>query len=149
MDTKNCSNVKILVRIRSPDTTGVTQKDEAKRTMNEQTLSRSKSPSRTTQLNKPRTGSKSPSNNTLKSKYFFNTETTTPVIAAGLKENVKYSIFTSVSPSNTVVVTNNPISGKLINSTFLTTNDLFEYSYSLIKDATLLEYDRVYNESQK
>jgi hypothetical protein len=148
MDTTNCSNVKILVRIRSPDQSTNQPQDDHRRTEKRSPVNRYKSPTKTTSLNKSRSGSKSPSNS-LKSIYIIKKETTTPIIAKGLKENTKYSIFTSVSPSNTVVVTNNPISGKLINSTFLTTNDLFEYSYSLIKDATLLEFDRVYNESQK
>jgi hypothetical protein len=150
MDTKNCSNVRILVRIRSPGMDTTPQREPLNRNDEKQTANRYKSPlNRSKDANKSRSGSKSPSSNSLKSNTALTIENTTPLIANGLKENAKYSIFTSLSPSNTIVVTNNPINGKLINNTFLTTNDLFDYSYSLIKDATLLEFDRVYNESIK
>jgi len=47
------------------------------------------------------------------------------------------------------VVTPKSIKGKLINDTFTTTNDLDNYSLSILKNATLLEFDRVYNETHK
>lgn len=47
------------------------------------------------------------------------------------------------------MTTNKPITGKLINNTFTDTKALYEYSYTIIKDATLLEFDRVYNETHK
>lgn len=37
----------------------------------------------------------------------------------------------------------------MINETLATTADLYEYSYSILKNATLLEFDRVYNETHK
>lgn len=66
-----------------------------------------------------------------------------------LSDDKKYTIFTSTAASNTVVVSDKPITGKLINDTFLSKNDLYEYSYSIIKNATLLEFDRVYSEAHK
>ena len=67
----------------------------------------------------------------------------------GLDENKKYSIFTSTTPSNTLVVTDKPISGKLINNTFRATGDLYEFSRSILKSSSLYEFDRVYNETHK
>ena len=80
----------------------------------------------------------------------FLLEKATSIIAKEkLDESSKYNIFTASSPSNTIVVTPKSISGQLINDTFRTTNDLYEYSFSILKKATLLEFDRVYNETHQ
>ena len=66
-----------------------------------------------------------------------------------LKENRNYNIFTSVDASDTVVVSNKPITGRLINTSCRSTSDLYEYNHNLMKDTTLLEFDRIYNETHK
>ena len=66
-----------------------------------------------------------------------------------LYEEENYTIFTSNKPSGSLVCTNKPISGRLINSSFITEKDLYEYSYSLIKESNILVFDRVYNENSK
>lgn len=64
-------------------------------------------------------------------------------------ENVKYTIFTSVEASDTIVVSNKPIAGRLINTSCRQTSDLYDYSHNLMKDTSLLQFDRVYNETHK
>lgn len=66
-----------------------------------------------------------------------------------LNDNVNYTVFTSKEPSGSIVCSNKPINGKLINSSFLTEKDLYEYSYTLIKDSNILLFDKVYNETVK
>ena len=72
---------------------------------------------------------------------------TAPSAQLGLSETTKYTIFTNKHPSNTIVVTSKPITGKTINDTFKKTNDLYEFSKTILKDSSLIEYDKVYNES--
>ena len=64
-----------------------------------------------------------------------------------LNENIKYSIFTSTPPSNILCISSQPISGKSINDTFKTKNDLHEFSQTILKETSLLEYDSIYNET--
>jgi len=66
-----------------------------------------------------------------------------------LKDDTKYNIFTSVEPSDTVVISDKHISGRLINTSCRQTSDLYDYNHNLMKDTTLLEFDRVYNETHK
>ena len=145
MDTP--SNVRIIVRIRAPDvpekSSNQEDKENQQKSQKPVNSSKSKSP-----VNKPRQLTKSPTNST-KPKKKVTPEKVVAVQTNTLRENVKYSIFTSLEPSNTIVISNSPISGKLINNTFHNSNDLYEYSYSLIKDASIMEFDRVYNEIHK
>ena len=74
---------------------------------------------------------------------------TSPLPLQGLNENTKYTMFTCRQPANTVLVSNKPIIGKNINDTFKTTNDLYDFSKTILKETSLLEFDKVYNESNK
>ena len=67
----------------------------------------------------------------------------------GVNENTKYTMFTSRQPANTVLVSSKPIEGKNINDTFKNTTDLYDFSKTILKETSLLEFDRVYNESTK
>lgn len=60
-------------------------------------------------------------------------------------DNINFTIFTSNEPSGTVICSMKPIAGRLINSSFISEKDLFEHSFSLLKDASLLSFDQVYN----
>ena len=65
----------------------------------------------------------------------------------GLNPNIKYTMFTCKQPSNTLIISSKPIKGSSINETFLTKNDLYDFSQSILKDTSLLEFDKVYNET--
>ena len=68
--------------------------------------------------------------------------------STSLNETTKYTIFTCTPhPSNTLIITSKPITGKTISETFKTTSDLHEFSKTILKDTTLLEFDNVYNET--
>ena len=65
-----------------------------------------------------------------------------------LNETTKYTIFTCTSqPSNTLIITPKPITGKTISETFKIPSDLHDFSKTILKDTTLLEFDNVYNEA--
>ena len=65
----------------------------------------------------------------------------------GLNPDTKYTMFTCKQPSNTLIVSSKPIKGSSINETFLTKNDLYDFSQSILKETSLLEFDKVYNET--
>ena len=65
----------------------------------------------------------------------------------GLNPSIKYTMFTCKQPSNTLIISSKPIKGSSINETFLTKNDLYDFSQSILKDTSLLEFDKVYNET--
>ena len=64
-----------------------------------------------------------------------------------LDPNSKYTIFTSKNPSNLLIISNKQISGNSINDNFITKNDLYDFSQSILKETSLLEFDKVYNET--
>ena len=64
-----------------------------------------------------------------------------------LSETMKYTMFTSNPTSDVLLVTAKPIYGKNINETFKTKDDLIEFTRSILKDTSLLEFDHVYNET--
>jgi hypothetical protein len=66
-----------------------------------------------------------------------------------LVTNEGYTIFTSIKRSNICVITNNAIKGKLIQETFQSSNEIYDYSVNLMNDSTILEFDSVYNERNK
>ena len=51
--------------------------------------------------------------------------------------------------SNICVIANNPINGKLVQETFQTSNEIYDYSVNLMNDCSILEFDAVYNEQHK
>lgn len=66
-----------------------------------------------------------------------------------LSNDINYTLFTSKEPSGSLVCCDKPIQGKLINTSFISEKDLYDYSYSLIKDSNILLFDKVYNETAK
>ena len=64
-----------------------------------------------------------------------------------LSGTMKYTMFTSNPTSDVLLVTAKPIYGKNINETFKTKDDLIEFTRSILKDTSLLEFDHVYNET--
>ncbi len=65
----------------------------------------------------------------------------------GLNSEIKYTMFTCKEPSNTLIISSKPIKGSSINETFFTKNDLYDFSQSILKETSLLEFDKVYNET--
>ncbi len=65
----------------------------------------------------------------------------------GLNSETKYTMFTCKQPSNLLIISSKPIKGSSINETFITKNDLYDFSQSILKETSLLEFDKVYNET--
>ena len=55
-------------------------------------------------------------------------------------------IWSAISFANLLIVSSKPIKGSSINETFITKNDLYDFSQSILKETSLLEFDKVYNE---
>jgi hypothetical protein len=69
------------------------------------------------------------------------------IINRNIDESTKYTIFTTKNPSNTLIISNKPIKGSSINQTFITANDLYDFNRTILKQTSLLQFDRVYNET--
>ncbi len=141
------SSVKLIVRIKSAkeeDRSKIAEFEESNnpvksgmKTPNRAVTQSFKQPTKSPAVNK----SKNPLSHswTLEQKENLNKK-------PALKDNIKYTIYTSSEPSDTVVVSNKPIAGRLINNECRQTSDLYDYSHNLMKDATLLEFTRIYSE---
>ena len=125
--------LKIIVKIRNPRDDDV-KKSNLSKTVDEKKFQQIENKVRS--LNKIKVGAKSPNKNNgdIKDK---------------LNINANYTIFTSIDKSNLCVVTNNGISGKLIQETFQTSNEIYDYSVNLMNNSSILEFDAVYNEQYK
>lgn len=125
--------LKIIVKIRNPREDDV-KKSNLSKTVDEKKFQQIENKVRS--LNKIKVGAKSPNKNNgdIKDK---------------LNINANYTIFTSIDKSNLCVVTNNGISGKLIQETFQTSNEIYDYSVNLMNNSSILEFDAVYNEQYK
>lgn len=139
-ETTPQAHIKVITRLRGPISKSTS--------FPKPSLSPSKSPSSRKasskspiSKNRPKNTSKSPSQQST------SPTSTAPSVQIGLNETTKYTIFTNKHPSNTIVITSKPITGKTINDTFKKTNDLYEFSKTILKDSSLIEYDKVYNES--
>jgi len=129
------SKTKIIVRIRNVK--------EDKKTVRTSTKSSFEDKKPTTISNKS-----SSSNKTNKSAVKYMKSETNDTNSY-LNTNESYTIFTSIKRSNICVVTNIGIKGKLIQDTFQSSNEIYDYSVNLMNDATILEFDSVYNERNK
>ena len=125
-------NVSIIVRLRGPDGI-INQIPEIQNKKNSKSPSQKKTFQR---LNSRIKTTKTPEKNK-------NQKTN---ISNGLDSDSKYTMFTSKNPSNLLIVSNKPITGKAINENFITKNDLYDFSQSILKETSLLEFDKVYNE---
>ena len=120
-------NIRIITRLRGP------QNQISNQLINpESKITSSKSPNKKIQPQKKTTTSKSP----ISKKQNI-----------GLNPDTKYTIFTSKQQSNLLIVSSKPIKGSSINETFKTKNDLYDFSQSILKETSLLEFDKVYNET--
>jgi len=122
MYEENTPNVRYIVRIRSPGT-----KDD-----------KSKVETMDVKLINTKTGVKTLPKTPVKNNK-------SPI----LKDNINYTIFTSSEPGKTLAISNKPIAGRLINQTIISESDITDYSHNIIKDANIMEFDRIYNETQR
>ena len=63
-----------------------------------------------------------------------------------IKDNVKYTMFTSGESSNIMLVSKKPITGSTINEALKVCNNLYDFHNSILNETSLLEYDKIYNE---
>ena len=140
---KSLINLKTLVKIKLPDAKEI-QISKQQSNQNDQNKANKNDKNQPKKQKSP-TNSKNKANNNLNK----STTSTSNVNKVGLQDDSNYTIFSSKDPSGSLVCSNKPISGKLINNSFITEKDLYEFSYSLIKDSNILLFDRVYNENIK
>ena len=133
MDYSSLSNIHIITRLRGPIQTQKTKDSSnlSKDPLNTKSSSSSK---------------KKPLNNASKNQS-AKKESKPSKFISQLSDNTKYTIFTSNPPSNTLLVSNQPILGKSINEAFRTNKDLYDFTHSILKDTSLFEFDKIYNET--
>ena len=124
-------NVKIICRLRGP----IKSKSTAKKTKKIIAKSPSSKIVKSTKNKTKNSKSKSPNIHPQ------------PTINLNIDEQTKYTIFTTKNPSNTLIISNKPIKGSSINQTFITANDLYDFNRTILKQTSLLQFDRVYNET--
>ena len=118
-------NISIIVRLRGP-----------KKNNNESTSQKAIMKPLKKTTSSPRSNSKNKITNIQKTKN----------LKKGLDPETKYTIFTCKQPSKTLIVSNKPLKGSSINDAFNTPTDLYDFSQSILKETSLLEFDKVYNE---
>ena len=67
--------------------------------------------------------------------------------AIKLKDDIRYTMFTSGDSSNIMLVSQKPIKGSTINEALKVCDNLYEFHNSILNEASLLEYDKIYNET--
>ena len=85
--------------------------------------------------------------NKSKTSQFKNIKSEPNVTNKKIKDNVKYTMFTSNDSSNIMLVSKKPIKGSTINEALKVCNNLYEFHNSILNETTLLEYDKIYNET--
>ena len=65
-----------------------------------------------------------------------------------IKDNIKYTMFTSGDSSNIMLVSKKPIKGSTINDALKVCDNLYDFHNSILNETSLLEYDKIYNETQ-
>lgn len=140
--------LKTLIKIRQPDPNTTVNLTPVSKNKGKTPFDQSNLSNKTERKSIP---SKSPNRSTTKQSSRSQLKINTSINANkdSLNENANYTIFTSKEPSGSIVCSNKPIQGKLINSSFITEKDLYEYSYALIKDSNILLFDKIYNENVK
>ena len=66
--------------------------------------------------------------------------------ASKLKDDIKYTMFTSGDSSNIMLVSQKPIKGSTINEALKVCDNLYEFHNSILNETSILEYDKIYNE---
>ena len=85
--------------------------------------------------------------NKSKTSQFKNIKSEPNIMNRKIKDNIKYTMFTSNDSSNIMLVSKKPIKGSTINEALKVCNNLYEFHNSILNETTLLEYDKIYNET--
>ena len=64
-----------------------------------------------------------------------------------LKDDLKYTMFTSGESSKIMLVSQKPIKGATINEALKVCDNLYEFHNSILNETSILEYDKIYNET--
>ena len=64
-----------------------------------------------------------------------------------LKDDLKYTMFTSGESSKIMLVSQKPIKGSTINEALKVCDNLYEFHNSILNETSILEYDKIYNET--
>ena len=64
-----------------------------------------------------------------------------------LKDDIKYTMFTSGESSKIMLVSQKPIKGATINEALKVCDNLYEFHNSILNETSILEYDKIYNET--
>ena len=64
-----------------------------------------------------------------------------------LKDDLKYTMFTSGESSKIMLVSQKPIKGVTINEALKVCDNLYEFHNSILNETSILEYDKIYNET--
>ena len=67
--------------------------------------------------------------------------------ASKLKDDIKYTMFSSGDSSNIMLVSPKPIKGSTLNEALKVCDNLYEFHNSILNETSLLEYDKIYNET--
>ena len=67
--------------------------------------------------------------------------------APKLKDDIKYTMFSSGDSSNIMLVSPKPIKGSTLNEALKVCDNLYEVHNSILNETSLLEYDKIYNET--
>ena len=102
-----------------------------------------------TKLNKPSTNLNNSISSLNKSKTTqFKTNKSAPkLINNRIKDNIKYTMFTSSDSSNIMLISKKPIKGSTINEALKVCDNLYDFHNSILNETSLLEYDKTYNET--
>ena len=74
-------------------------------------------------------------------------KSTPKLINNKIRDNVNYTMFTSNDSSNTMIVSKKPIKGSTINEALKVCDNLYDFHNSILNETSLLEYDKIYNET--
>ena len=85
--------------------------------------------------------------NKSKVSQFKNIKSEPNIMNRKIKDNIKYTMFTSNDSSNIMLVSKKPIKGSTINEALKVCSNLYEFHNSILNETTLLEYDKIYNET--
>ena len=78
---------------------------------------------------------------------FKNNKSEPNLLNKKIKDNIKYTMFTSKDSSNVMLVSKKPIKGSTINEALKVCDNLYDFHNSILNETSLLEYDKIYNES--
>ena len=137
-------NVTIVTRLRSPN---ISTKDPKKKNPKEKQTSKSSTKTSYQKNNNNNYTNKNKLSRINDSKSLKRANPTNAQSKKGLTESLQYTIFTSYQPSNLILVSSKPIEGGTINQAFQTKNDLYDFGKNFLKESALLEFDKIYNES--